>query len=324
MYHYDCFGLSIASELVLPIPVRDSGETVADTPFDVTITALPPPTGSARGAAPHASTFAPLADIDIRDFDEHAHDAGGARYLPTGGGVLVRVRGSCDLYATSSRIVLRGEPGLSDADLGDLAARVALGFVLQLRGILSLHGAAVSRSGGVLAIVGERGTGKSTASMALAARGFGMLSDDVVAIDAGLFVRRGLYRSRLNDDSLERLRTDMPLAEAPRDRDGKHAVDGPLVGEAAPLRLIVALEISDEDRVASRELKGYAKLQAALRHIHAPEGVGSMADRFAQSAGALASIPLYVMTRPIRRFALTELIDAIDALYAEGCHDGAR
>lgn len=57
-----------------------------------------------------------------------------------------------------------------------------LGFVLRQRGITCLHAGAVACDGRAIALVGYRGTGKSTTAAAFAFQGYGVLCDDVAAL----------------------------------------------------------------------------------------------------------------------------------------------
>lgn len=57
-----------------------------------------------------------------------------------------------------------------------------LGFVLRLRGITCLHASAVAVGDQAIALVGTPGAGKSTTAAAFACLGYGVLSDDVVAL----------------------------------------------------------------------------------------------------------------------------------------------
>jgi len=57
-----------------------------------------------------------------------------------------------------------------------------LGLLLRLRGVTCLHASAVALHGAAVAFVGMEGAGKSTTAAAFAREGFGVLSDDVVAL----------------------------------------------------------------------------------------------------------------------------------------------
>jgi hypothetical protein len=58
-----------------------------------------------------------------------------------------------------------------------------MGFVLQLRGSISLHASAVVIENRAVAFVGPAGSGKSTTAAALAERGYSVIAEDVVTIE---------------------------------------------------------------------------------------------------------------------------------------------
>jgi hypothetical protein len=57
-----------------------------------------------------------------------------------------------------------------------------LGILLRLRGVTCLHASAVSIGDRVVAFVGSAGAGKSTTAAAFAREGYGVISDDIVAL----------------------------------------------------------------------------------------------------------------------------------------------
>ncbi len=59
---------------------------------------------------------------------------------------------------------------------------IGLGLLLHRRGIVCLHGSVVSLNGRTFALLGDSGTGKSTAAAALVARGGRLISDDIAAL----------------------------------------------------------------------------------------------------------------------------------------------
>lgn len=66
-----------------------------------------------------------------------------------------------------------------------------LGVVLRLRGVTSLHASAVSIGDRGVVFVGQTGTGKSTTAAAFAKQGYGVISDDIVA----LVEREGVFQA---------------------------------------------------------------------------------------------------------------------------------
>lgn len=83
-----------------------------------------------------------------------------------------------------------------------------MGFVLLLRGYISLHACAVAVDGQAIAIVGPAGSGKSTTAAAFADRGHAILAEDVVTLrerGAALMVQPGYPSIRLWPSSVEAL-----------------------------------------------------------------------------------------------------------------------
>jgi hypothetical protein len=70
-----------------------------------------------------------------------------------------------------------------------------MGFVMLLRGIVSLHASAVVVGSEAMALVGPAGSGKSTTAAAFSTKGFNVLADDVVTLDdrTGGFLVRPAY-----------------------------------------------------------------------------------------------------------------------------------
>ena len=83
-----------------------------------------------------------------------------------------------------------------------------MGFVLRVRGTVSLHASAVTIEGRAIALVGLTGAGKSTTAAAFACSGCPVVSDDVVAlVDKGerFLVPPGYPRVNLWPDSVRKL-----------------------------------------------------------------------------------------------------------------------
>ncbi|MEH2459479.1 serine/threonine protein kinase [Nostoc sp.] len=75
-----------------------------------------------------------------------------------------------------------------------------LGYAMRLQGLLCLHANVVAVGQYAIAIVGEKGAGKSTTTAALAKRGYSILSDDIAALKQDgntFFAQPGYPRLRL-------------------------------------------------------------------------------------------------------------------------------
>lgn len=86
-------------------------------------------------------------------------------------------------------------PPLTIDDAATYLLGPVLGFVLLLRGVVSLHASAVAVDSEAIALIGPAGSGKSTTAAAFSSRGFSILAEDVVALDhcADRFLVRPSY-----------------------------------------------------------------------------------------------------------------------------------
>jgi hypothetical protein len=72
---------------------------------------------------------------------------------------------------------------LSVEDTATYLLGPVMGFVLLLRGCISLHASAIAIDDQAIALVGPAGAGKSTTAAAFAERGYSILAEDVVTLD---------------------------------------------------------------------------------------------------------------------------------------------
>jgi hypothetical protein len=103
------------------------------------------------------------------------------------GAFRLRYADGCEYHvdAAGARVACTWPPHLTVEDAATYLLGPVFGLVLRLRGIPSLHASAVAVDGIAVALVGAAGTGKSTTTAALAARGHALLADDVLALRAG-------------------------------------------------------------------------------------------------------------------------------------------
>ncbi len=81
------------------------------------------------------------------------------------------------------RLWVRWTEGNAFEDVSNYLLGVVLGFVLRLRGVISLHASAVVIDGWAVAMAGPAGAGKSTSAAAFAQRGYPVLTDDVTVLE---------------------------------------------------------------------------------------------------------------------------------------------
>jgi hypothetical protein len=112
------------------------------------------------------------------------------------------------LDATAERLWGTCIPPLTIDDIATYLSGPVMGFILQRRGLMSLHASAVCIDGWAVVLCGESQTGKSTSAAALALRGVAVLCEDVTPLleEPGSFqVEPGYPRVCLWPDAVEYL-----------------------------------------------------------------------------------------------------------------------
>lgn len=87
------------------------------------------------------------------------------------------------LIRDGREITIDRVPGAEERLLRLYLLGPVLAVLLHQRGQLVLHSSAVAMNGGAVAFLGGQGLGKSTLAAALHARGYGILVDDVLALE---------------------------------------------------------------------------------------------------------------------------------------------
>lgn len=260
----------------------------------------------------HLDGVPPRADIDAQF--EHV-----STIVDDGGKSLLRVarsRNPSGLYFrysddtafliddAGSEIWAEWHPPLTLEDTATYLLGPMLGFVLRLRGVLSLHASVVEVDGQALGFMGEAGAGKSTLAAALAQKGSAVMSDDILALelrDGAYFAQSGYPRLRLWPDSARALfGTANALPELTPNWDKRYlALDAEpfrFQPESRPMSAIYVL--SDGARAQSsapvRPMKARDALLALLKE-NAQGLLLSNADRareFAQIADLVKRVPV--------------------------------
>lgn len=203
--------------------------------------------------------------------------------LRTGGSVLVDRDAGTALYTTPREL---GPEELVHPFLAPAAAIMA-----YWQGRLAFHAGAFALDGRVWAVLGERGTGKSSTLGWLAGTGVAIVTDDLLVLEGG----RALPGPRsvdLREDASDALGVGDPLGTVgARDRWRLRVADVP--AEALPLAGIVVLDWANETTLTRLDGPGrFAALQSQVAVRLPPRDqtalldvVGLPAWRFARSPG---------------------------------------
>ncbi len=178
--NYLAFGLTVASEIDLPLPTTNNESIDVCVEIDATPQNLQNPIRVGH------------------DFELSENE------------LLVHIKNLASIWirnGTTITIQLKN-PDREFRDLGLYVLGSGLGSILEQRGACCLHASSVVRDGCCHLFIGNSGTGKSTISAALTSSGFEHFSDDVCPLQLKnnvLFAKSGYPTSKLWPDSLAQL-----------------------------------------------------------------------------------------------------------------------
>jgi hypothetical protein len=301
LFAYAAHGLSIRSELRIP-GLRAEPDSFSPPPdsagSQLTIRVEP------RRGPPSTAGF----DVDIRpDVVEFDHFEFGR----------VTVRGGRE-------IVVRPHERADEAALELFVAGPALAVALHQRGGLVLHATAVAIGDRALAILGEKGAGKSTLAAALTRRGHRLLSDDVVVIaerDGRPVALAGTATLKIQPEAAQALGVDPsrlallhPNAEK---RSWPGAADDRAPPPSTPLATLLVAAPGPGPSIAP--LDGPATFLELVRHTYGArydymQRSGGSARHFAQVAALVLAVRAFRLVRGDDLARLAETAERVETL----------
>ncbi len=161
----------------------------------------------------------------------------------------------------------------------------AWSVVLAAKGRECLHGCTVERQGKALAVLGNSGTGKSTAALGLIDRGWRLITDDLLTFDEKGDALPGPRYARLGSERAAG-RHGIPST------GGKVRIQVPSCPEATPLAAIVVLSDTWSQTV---RLTGVEAASAILDHPYNPmlTHPGQSRRRFDLALALAERVPVY-------------------------------
>lgn len=159
---------------------------------------------------------------------------------------------------------------LADGVLQSYLFGVLMATLLRQRGFLVLHACSVARNGQAVAFVGESGWGKSTIAEYFCQRGYTLLTDDVMAIDARgdghPHVIPGYPQIRLRAEAGRHLRTDFDDLPVVNDENEKRfTTPATFPDRPLPLQQVYLLDPTYAD---ATRVEPMGQRTALLRLIH--------------------------------------------------------
>ncbi|OLE21913.1 MAG: hypothetical protein AUI36_34175 [Cyanobacteria bacterium 13_1_40CM_2_61_4] len=225
-------------------------------------------------------------------------------------GVLMLIRGG-------QAVVIHTTPGLEESMLRLLLLGPAFALLLQQRGNLVLHAAAVAVRGAAVGLLGASGSGKSTLAAALHDRGHRLFADDYIALHqraSGSVVHPGFPQLKLWPDSAaalghnpDRLPRLHPNAEKRTRRVTRRFARRP-----APVGQLYVL--TEGDCLQIERLSPRDALIELVRHTYAARLLQQLdaSQHFLQCAAVARAVPVARLTYPRRLELLTEVAHLVE------------
>ncbi|MCU0522747.1 MAG: hypothetical protein MUF84_18920 [Anaerolineae bacterium] len=251
----------------------------------------------------------------------------GPSHLPSGWEWSVDHAGNMLLVTQSARYLASGGDRITvDPEtepvavvwLMQFAVLCVLPALLIQRGLLTLHGNTVSGPAGAVTLIGDSGTGKSTLTAALLARGYQLVSDDVTALGLD---ETGEVDARPGFPMFKLDATTRALLGAPTDAcwpmaDGRNKVAyriplGSFAADDSRLRAIYSLAEPAGDHLVVAPVTGSAKLSLLLGQAYLAPLVQLRAHALAALPRLLKAVPTYEVRRPQGLWTTEDLADKV-------------
>jgi hypothetical protein len=221
------------------------------------------------------------------------------------------------LVRNGRRVTVQRSPVAEDAALAFHFVRSALPALLRQRMLLTLHASAAITPGGVVAICGNSGMGKSTTLSALMARGCPLLADDLTALcpdgRGGALALPGIPQLYLCEDAMQGLQQDafgLPIRSFGRPKRAIHIrQEMPL--QSVPLRAIYLLGTIGSSDLHVRLMSGAARFAALQECIYGPLLPAEHQEQFSLLAAVAKRTPIYRIDRPEDRWTVDQIVKVI-------------
>ena len=223
------------------------------------------------------------------------------------------------LVRDGQEIVVDASPGVDESLLRTILLGPIMAVLLRQRGLAVLHASAIAINDGAIAFLGASGWGKSTLAEAFYARGYGVVTDDVMAIrldGAQPRVAPGSPSVKLFPDAAEFLGCDARDARRVHSQTEKRAhgvalrfPQGPL-----PLRRIYVLAIGERNEITPIEPREvFVELARNSRAVVLLTDSTSRSTHLHQCAQLAAQVPVLRLSRRPALSALPDLVGLVEA-----------
>ena len=239
------------------------------------------------------------------------------------GTLLLRAPGVARFLVRCGREVAVAPEGGSAAAIGGVLSGPVVAALLKQRGVTTLHAAAVALpTGGAALLLGRSALGKSSLAAALLDRGCRVLADDITAVvqrGGEICVLPAFGALRLWPDAIAKLGWQARPRSRVSDAVEKYLVPVPEAFAAEPevvrlcLRLLDARgpEAGPPVLTPRNQTASFRTLQRFVYRKHVPTAAAARQQSFRVLAAVAQRTPMFQAERPLFRFPVQELADAV-------------
>jgi len=284
-YYYSVYGLNICSELELPeLSPAQGHKTDVSIGFGEVPEHLPEVRGSGI-----------LFEAGVNDFLFKFEGIG--RYRVQNG----------------NRILIQAEKDALPSEVRLLLLGSSIGALLHQRGLLAIHGSAITDGKQTVVFSGQSGVGKSTLAAGLQELGYTVIADDISVIGqngSGDFrVENGIPNLKLWKDVLVHLKQSDELTKV-RPQLEKYRKPFPVMKEETPaLSKVVILNPSNSKDFLYSEILGRDKFHLLRENTYRLQFIDKMNQtevHFRSLSQLLGSIQLFEVSRPLNPLNILE------------------
>lgn len=224
------------------------------------------------------------------------------------------------LINSGSEITIQSDTQMPDDRRALYILGTCMGALLLQRGLIPMHGSALSLNNNEVIFTGNSGAGKSTLTASLIKRGYSFLADDISALqvkeNGDAWIIPAFPKQKLCGDAATIIFGGLDGLERIKGiRDKYHVPSSDqFITESRKLCALFELATHAGSEVELEEVVGTEKLAVIIRNTYKLlliEAKGIEAEHFQQCSKIAATIKVYKLKRPMSGFTIEEQINKI-------------
>lgn len=224
------------------------------------------------------------------------------------------------LMKNGNEITIQKEAQLTDERCALYISGTCMGVLLMQRGLMPMHGSALSLNNKEVIFTGNSGAGKSTLTASLIKQGYSFLADDISALqieeNGDAWIQPAFPKQKLCGDAATMIFGGLDgLERIPGIRDKYHVPSSDqFIAESRKLHALFELSTHSGSQVELEEVVGAEKLAVIIRNTYRfqfIEASGIEVEHFQQCSKIATTIRVYKLKRPKSGFTIDEQISKI-------------